>query len=76
MTGQARERQRLRHRLGVLELVLDDHPHDEAPLEQRIAVVERQLREEREHGFADVRRRTRVRLRGDRIGSPPRSLRA
>ena len=42
--GQARKRQCLRHRLGVLELVLDDHRHHETVLEQRIAVVERQLR--------------------------------
>jgi len=39
-TRQACERQCLRHRLGVLELVLDDHPHDEAALEQRIAIVD------------------------------------
>jgi len=38
----------------VLELVLDDHSYDEPALEQRIAVVERQFRDEREHGFADL----------------------
>ena len=60
--GQARKRKRLRHRLGVLELVLDDHPHDESALEQRIAVVERQFREEPEHGFREPPLRRRVRL--------------
>ena len=46
-TRQARERQRLRNRLGVLELVLDDHPHDEATVEQWIAIVDRQFTKER-----------------------------
>jgi hypothetical protein len=52
---KTRKRECLRHRLGVLELVPDDHPHHEPRLEQRIAVVERQFGEEREHGFADLR---------------------
>jgi hypothetical protein len=51
---QARKRQCLRHRFGVLELVLGHHPDDETLLEQRIAIVERQFRKERKHGLADV----------------------
>ena len=43
---QARERQRLRHRLGVLELVLDDHADDE--------FVERRFGEACEHRLAHV----------------------
>ena len=54
MTVEACERERLRHRLAVLELVLHDHPHDEPMLEQRIITVERQFGEEREHSFADT----------------------
>jgi len=38
----------------VLKLVLDDHPNDETLLEQRVACVERELGEERKHGFADL----------------------
>ena len=34
--------------------MLDHHPHDETLLEQRIAIVERQFRKEREHGLADI----------------------
>jgi hypothetical protein len=51
---QAGKRQGLRHRLCVLELVLNDHSHDEPPLEQRIAVVEGQSVEEAENSFANV----------------------
>jgi hypothetical protein len=38
----------------VLELVLNDHPHDEPPLEQGIAIVERQFGDERKHLFANL----------------------
>jgi hypothetical protein len=54
MTVEACERERLRHRLAVLELVLHHHPDDEPMLEQRITTVERQFGEEREHSLAHL----------------------
>ena len=54
LLGQARERQRLRHRLGVLELMLGDHPDDEAPFKQRIPTVERQLGKQPQNGLAHL----------------------
>jgi hypothetical protein len=52
--GQRAELERLRHRLDVLELVLGDHPDDEAVSKQRVSVVDRELWQEPEHALAHL----------------------
>jgi hypothetical protein len=54
VTVKACERERLRHRLAVLELVLRHHPNDEPVLEKRITTVGRQFGEEGEHSLAHL----------------------
>ena len=72
--GQAAELERLRHRLDVLQLVLDDQTEHEAVLEQAVA-VHRHAVQQPEHRARTSSTYSRA-AAGGSIGSSPRSLRS